>query len=290
MKKTIYLHVGMHKTGSTTIQYFLYDNKDTLLLHDFDYLTDNCVEKAHQPLGWSFHGVQSAIEKYCPWREQGVINYLENEIIRSDKNNFIISSENLFLLNDMEFIERFFNRFKGFEFKVLVYLREQASFVESWYCELVRADYFKLDKGIDDFVENPMYNLDYNSVLMQWSRFVKKENIFIFDYSLISKSGGLIKSLCGALGVPEDKFIAASKLHERVGPVQLGKLLELNRKKIEHVEWIKERDKILSAPNTFTEGEERTHSFLSKALRENICNRYKQSNALLESNFGFVFD
>jgi hypothetical protein len=226
MKKTIYLHVGTHKTGSTAIQLFLYENKDTLLLHDYDYLTDNCVWKAHHPLGWSFDGVPGAIEKYCPWRDRGIINYLENEIVRSDKNKFIISSENLFQLNNIEFIERFFKRFENFEFKILVYLRSQASFIESWYCELVRGDYCKLDKSFDDFVERPMYNLDYNSVLMRWAGFVSRENIYIFDYSSISKCGGLIKSLCGALGVPIDEFVVASILNERVSYLKLGKLLD----------------------------------------------------------------
>lgn len=290
MKKTIYLHVGMHKTGTTTIQDFLYINKDSLLLHGYDYLVGNCVWSAHHPLGWAFQGVSNATRHYCPWHERGIINHLEDEISCSGKNNFIVSSENLFQLKNIEFIERFFKRFQDFEFKVLVYLREQASFLESWYCELVRADYCKLDKEFDEFVDQPMYNLDYNSGLMHWTSFVSKKNIFLFDYSSVSKNGGLIKSLCGSLGLAMDEFIVPSKSNERVSPVQLGKLLELNRKKIEHAEWMKERDEILSAPNIFDAREESAHSLLSKALREKIYNRYKQSNALLESNFGFVFD
>lgn len=289
MKKTIYLHVGMHKTGSTTIQNFLYENKDTLLLHDYDYLAGNCVWKAHHPLGWSFQGAQKAIKQYCSWYGQGVINHLENEILRSDKNNFIISSENLFQLQNMEFIERFFKRFKGFEFKVFVYLRDQASFIESWYCELVRADYCKLDKEIDDFVEQPMYNLDYNSVLTQWSMLVSKDNIYLFDYSSISKGAGLIEGLCGSLGLAVNDFIVPSKLNERVSPAQLAKLIELNRRKIGHVEWIKERDEILSAKNESECGSRNIFPLLSEELCVNIFNRYKKSNALLESNFGFAF-
>lgn len=142
--KTIYLHIGIHKTGTTAIQKYLFNNSRAIKEKGFDYLSGNCVWSAHHPLGWMFQGAQKAVYEYCNWHDFGVINNIEYEIENSTCDNFIISSENLYFTNNHKFIRRFFERFKSYNIKVIVYLRNQASFIESWYYELVRADYKKL--------------------------------------------------------------------------------------------------------------------------------------------------
>lgn len=290
MKKTIYLHAGTHKTGTTAIQKFLYGNKDELLLYNYDYLIDNCIWNAHHPIGWSFQGTQSAIIQYCPWYERGIINNLEEEINRSEKQNFILSSENLFQLKNLDFIERFFKRFSGFDFKVMIYLRHQSSFIESWYLELVRADYCKLDASLEDFVNHPMYQLDYNSELIAWTNFVEKQNIYLFDFERES-SKGLIKGFCEFLDLDIGSFCApTTKTNERISPAQLKKLLDLNGSNLTHSDWLQKREQILTSSANIEMSEQgRTLSILDEKLVKRIYMQYEQSNGLLKDNFFFSF-
>lgn len=116
MKKTIYLHVGTHKTGTTFLQNFLSKNYEALKEQGFDYLISNCIWNAHHPLGWCFQGMDyNSLKTLCHWADYGVINRLEDEVQQSNCNSFIISSENLYQLKNIEFIERFFLRFKDFD-------------------------------------------------------------------------------------------------------------------------------------------------------------------------------
>lgn len=62
MQKTIYLHVGANKTGSSAIQNFCNSNRDSLLSSGLLYPVTGCVGDAHYGissiLGFA-HGINS---------------------------------------------------------------------------------------------------------------------------------------------------------------------------------------------------------------------------------------
>ncbi len=286
MKKTLYIHIGTHKTGSTAIQNFLYNNNDLLKNNGIDYLVGNCVWKAHHSLGWSFQGAEQPIIQYCSWKNYGIINSIEDEIKSSKCNNFIISSENLFFFKNIDFIERFFERFNDFNIKIIVYLREQSSFIESWYLELIRADYCKLDEDINYFIENPRYNLDYYIELMKWEKYVDKSNIKVFNYHDEAKDGNLIMNFCSNLGLSNSSIELFNGLHgkrnnEKINHMQMQKLREINRLNLTENEWYKRRDEILSSAANNIE----KLNLISEHMRIKIKEKFRNGNTKLHQRY-----
>jgi len=287
-KKTIYLHIGTHKTGTTSLQNFLYKNAKLLKKDNYDYLVSNCTWCAHHALGWSFQGATQPISEYCSWSNYGVINYLEDEIKNSPCDNFIISSENLYQLKNMEFIKRFFDRFSQFEIKLILYLRNQVSFIESWYYELVRADYFKLNEDIADFIENPRYNIDYSKELEKWKRFIKIENCFILNFHNEAKNGNLINNFCNLIGIKNYiSYKIPNNVNEKTTFLQMQMLRKINARNLSHKKWINERDKILKNAKYKIDQKK---VLINNSMKNQIEEKYKESNRILLDKYGIIFN
>lgn len=284
-KKTIYLHVGTHKTGTTTIQHFLFYNYEALKKQGFDYLIENSTWEAHHALGWSFQGIKAPIQYYCPWHEKGVINHLENEIKKSCSDTFIISSENMFQLKDMEFINNFFARFhKQYDIKIIIFLRDQVSFIESWYYELVRADYCKLSDDIDAFITNPRYNLDYYSEIKKWEKYIHKDSILVRNFSIEASNGKLLENFCTIIGLKFfNELVAIPNKNEKINPIQLKYLKKLNSENLPNSIWIQRRDEIL---NNYKNMPIHQVSLLNEDQKNNIRTQYFDSNKLLLERYG----
>lgn len=286
MRKQIYLHIGTHKTGTTSIQNFLFENSSRLKQQGFDYLVENCVWKAHQPLGWAFQGNNAALDSYCPWKNAGIINELEKEILTSNAHSFILSSENLYHLKNKNFIERFFNRLENYDLRVIVYLRTQQKFLESWYYELVRADYCKLALGFEDFIKEPKYNLNYDEALLSWEQFVPRKNIIVMPYDKISKNNKLLQSFRQAIGIGENSnFIVTKNRNSRMTYSQLLELRELNSKNLDHQSWVKSRARILK-----TKMLDDNKSLMDAKTFAMIKAKYAYSNNLIKKRYGIELE
>lgn len=282
MRKQIYLHIGTHKTGTTSIQNFLFKNSFKLKQQGFDYLVKNCVWEAHHPLGWAFQGNNAALNSHCPWKNIGIINELEKEVLSSNAHSFIISSENLYHLRNKNFIERFFNRFENYEFKVIIYLRSQLKFLESWYYELVRADYCKLALSFEDFIQEPRYNLDYANALSAWEEFISKKDITVLPYDSIARDKKLLESFKASVGLSDDLKLKVGKNQNlRMTYSQLSLLKELNSKDISHQTWLRERNEILSMKIS-----ESSKSLIDTKLNDLIQRKYADSNQTIKQRYG----
>lgn len=103
--KKIYLHVGTHKTGSTTIQRSLYDNISTLAEHGIHYLSNGpnhwrlYLAFMDEPWNW-FEAKRMKLNKLKTqnMREE-VLQDTISEISSSTASTIVISSEYLSLLN-----------------------------------------------------------------------------------------------------------------------------------------------------------------------------------------------
>lgn len=284
MKKTIYLHIGTHKTGSTALQNFCALNLDLLKQYDIDYLIQDTIWNGHHFLGWAFRGNDVSIEQYCKFKDIGVLNHLEYSIEQSGCNIFLLSSENLFLMEDESYAKRFFERFKGYEIKVIVYLREQSEFLESWYYELVRADYCSLTQEFEEYLKNPQYELDYSKVLTKWARYVGKDSIKVISYNEIKKNRSLYTSFINSLGISNiDGFKIPESTNERVNYKQLLRIKEINKEGLdpkirnELVRGVINNEKLKSSKNI---------SFISKNMESYLINRYYDSNEKMLNMFG----
>lgn len=284
MKKTIYLHVGTHKTGSTALQNFCALNLELLKKNDIDYLIQDTIWNGHHYLGWAFRGNTVALEQYCEFNDIGILNHLSNSVEQSGCNNFLLSSENLFLMDDEIFAKKFFEKFKDYEFKVIVYLREQSEFLESWYYELVRADYCCLTEEFDEYLEHPRYDVDYFKILTKWMHYVDRDDIKVISYSEIKKNNSLYSSFLHSLGIFNvDDFKCPVSTNERVSYLQLLQIKEINKKDLdvqtrnEMVRDVINNQKLQTSNN---------HSLFTETSKINTINKYYESNIKLFDAFG----
>ena len=127
MKKTIYLHIGIGKTGTSAIQKTLFENRESLLNNDI-YIP--LVGLANNNIG---HHELAPFEDDVPNTNTiDLYNKLLREIELTSQSKILISSENFCYckLNFIEFVQQKFNQFNV---KIILFLREQVKLVESTY-------------------------------------------------------------------------------------------------------------------------------------------------------------
>ena len=142
MSKTLFLHIGLQKTGTTTIQTFLTQNQSLLAEHGFIYPDPS---KVHIGLDDLNHGhLAMCLTGY--WRDTGyelspeeAWGELRDLYFESD-GHLLVSHEGLStpqIIPHLPFIKKMLC---GIAVKVILYLRRQDIFVQSVYKERLKSD------------------------------------------------------------------------------------------------------------------------------------------------------
>lgn len=190
MKKTVYLHIGMFKTGTTTLQDFLNINKDQLENYgffvprgemDFHHLIPISIMNKICSTTLNF----KIIPKYS---FEYYVSQLQNQIVSTKCKNIIISSEffcdfvhpqHKDSLNSLSLVLK--NIFSDLNVKVIIYLRSPHSFIYSFYKELIKGGSSStLSEFLHWCIDNKSYHL-YQSQLLEYY-----ENIFGSDALIIN--------------------------------------------------------------------------------------------------------
>jgi len=146
-KKRLIIHIGMPKTGSTSLQSFLFDNSDELKelgifypkqLHHhnikfYPIFLDNPFDFIHQRKFFSSDDI--ARKKHDKYKKDW-INLFEN----NDYLDFIISSELLYLCTKKQ-ISKIYELIEGYfdDVKIICYIREPVSFLRSHIQQGIKA-------------------------------------------------------------------------------------------------------------------------------------------------------
>jgi hypothetical protein len=132
--KNIYLHIGLHKTGSTTLQSFLKLNQSLLKENGYLYPFSGLTNSGHHNLPWQLTQDRRFRTKHGTWDD------LHLEISSSSVDNIILSSEDFESLN-LNSIDDLKNQLQPYNTKVIVYLRRQDSLIQSVYIQQVKGGY-----------------------------------------------------------------------------------------------------------------------------------------------------
>ena len=145
--KQIYLHIGLHKTGSTAIQFFIKKNRQ-IFLNNKIYIPEHACE--FKSLANHCNIVFENLNNYK--FENNQLNALCSEI--KEWNKVIISSETFeFLLNKKNEFNKIINTFKklNFKIKVILYFRNDKNFLSSRYVELIKSKKFNQTMKVPNF-------------------------------------------------------------------------------------------------------------------------------------------
>ena len=190
---TLYLHIGLPKTGTSSIQWLVSHNYEKLLDQGLLYplsgrMKDgkNCHYKLSNRLTWQHYklaaplrwikGPESLSDKVLnSYLEK--IKVLEDEIAKKSPNKILISDDNFTWLSP-ESIKWLHDIFlKNYKVKILIYLRRQDDFIISFYTQQTKRR--KTIKDICEYIEDFKYLLNYYNLVKPWTETFGKENIII---------------------------------------------------------------------------------------------------------------
>lgn len=180
VNKTLFLHIGLQKTGTTTIQTFLTKNRLLLAENGFVYPNPSSVRIGldslnHGHLSLSLNGywrdTPHRLSREEAWGE------LRNLYFETDRH-LLVSHEGLStpqIEPHLGFIKKILG---GIYVKAIIYLRRQDIFAQSVYKERLKANG---KYGFHESYEHGDYRrlLDFYSILQGWQGCVGKDNVIV---------------------------------------------------------------------------------------------------------------
>lgn len=189
--KTLYLHIGTPKTGTSTIQYFCRKNEDYLLRHGLCY----------PDLGFRFpgigqnrnahflsHKIYDAQKNRLPEEEtkEREAGFKKLEKLFSRQDRVVISDEHLWNEKEIDGMrlqdirERMAKA--GVAVKVIVYLRRQEQVIQSYWAQQVKEG---MQLSFSQYIQQEKYRyfqLDYQKRLQVFAHALDRENIIVRCY------------------------------------------------------------------------------------------------------------
>ncbi|MFA5631969.1 MAG: tetratricopeptide repeat-containing glycosyltransferase family protein [Porticoccaceae bacterium] len=187
--KTIYLHIGFHKTGTTSIQEALRLNSDYLSKKGIIYYQDPAYPNTsfgNHTLALSIRNIEHPQIKIKESQQQVWDRFLD--VINKTYHQKIVVSSEVFMEGvKKEYIRE---RLDAFKVKIIIFLREQSAWFDSNYAEKVKHGYEQTPEKY--FLEEKNQRLDYFSEIERWATLFGEDNLILEDYDRASRNKGLI--------------------------------------------------------------------------------------------------
>ncbi len=188
MKKKLYIHIGTGKTGTTALQWFLYNNSKILEdKYGIKYANTLIQDMNHHLLCTNYLRVTSSLD------EKEILNVIERnleELIEESSDSiidkFVISSEYFPGLTEDDIKNLYFKKLsRHFDVKIIVYFRRQDELLESWYSQIIKADILKeINTNIESLQEQleRAKVFDYYYHVDKWRKYIGFNNIIVRIY------------------------------------------------------------------------------------------------------------
>ena len=195
--KRLFLHIGRHKCGTTSIQKTLYHNRGKLLESGFYYPSTGIRVSAHHEIAEALGGKNPAADQEV---RDGLYLSLKEEAQRTNCRNIVISSEQFQSCNPAV-VAAFF---ADFDVIPICYLREQAAYLRSSYLQKVHATNYT--GSIEKFYQEGFYT-DYKVFLEKWKAVFKQDfHIRLFDKDSLTDGDAVTDFLVAVLGLYREEI------------------------------------------------------------------------------------
>ena len=145
-ENVLLFHIGTHKTGTTALQNFLYNNCKNLNKYGWDYPT-----LPREQFKFDVRNGLLLTKSYLR-KDENTFDKIMKYIIKCTKNyNIILSFEDFWILNVEKFFSKILNYYKNI--KVVLYLRRQDKYIESLYNQAVKSTYYET-RSLTEFIED----------------------------------------------------------------------------------------------------------------------------------------
>jgi hypothetical protein len=200
VKPRMFVHIGMHKTGTSSIQLMLHRNLGSGQMRDFLYpVTGREGRWASQHL----HLARAFRYPATPYKSSAVEetsdSFLERflgELATFEGKHIVVSSEEFCLLSDDQ-VKSFGKTFEGFELVPVIYLRNLADYFEKYYQTMIQYDFLPQPdlrnpnfKFWEDLVEANAFEIS-----RRWATIAYDGKVVVVDYDSRGNRGSAIDSV-----------------------------------------------------------------------------------------------
>jgi hypothetical protein len=201
----LFLHIGNHKTGSTSIQNLLFENRAQLAKEGILYPDVGLHGGAHHKLAWAT-GVgqrprnpellESSVKEITRLAKKSI----HTVVISSEEFEFVHNTAALGILKD------------HFDVKIVAYLRKQDHYLESACNQHVRMYDLRYTGSIYQFAlkYNFFRRYNYRLLLKRWEEVFGRENILVRPYGTSLVDRDVCSDLFSLMGVSDEQRPNAS--------------------------------------------------------------------------------
>ena len=201
--KTIFLHIGYEKTGTTSIQAYLHNHGSALEQMGVLYPESGRHNIAHfglvDSLLWETKQKHLEFIPESDHYDMSVWTQLKEEIDKFSGDKVIISSEHFSSRLDQRGVKLLADQLKGVgHLKILFYVRRQDTLVESHYSTMIRSGN---SVSIDDVLtraRNKGRYFNYLELIRPWKEVFGLELIFIRPFDKQTTRIGVVKDFLEA--------------------------------------------------------------------------------------------
>lgn len=209
-EQRIIIHVGIHKTGTTSIQQFLFRNRMSLRALDVDFYSGIHFPSNHVEL----HAAAMRLERASPFKLYGdvivdetyreqVQSHIRRYIAQSPCRNVVFSAEGLSYLRYEDEMNRLKAMIPGRHTEIVMYLRSPASFLASYKRTMKTFELpAEIEKDHFAYTEVDSWLVDFENRLAGFRNAFGARNVTTVCYEAeLSISGNVIPSFLEILGV-----------------------------------------------------------------------------------------
>lgn len=228
------LHIGLQKTGTTFLQQNFTARAGRLRKVGVHYLSPqgNLPTQKESPAHhWIVAAIRNMRNTYIPdvpfsFLPTYVTN-LREKIERDDYPLALMSSENFSRMDDEEVAE-LRRLFDGIDTEIVVYLRRQDLWIDSWYAQTVKVGG---RRGLEETIEESRDFLDYRNLLNRWGAHFGQDRIKIGIYEKLDTPHALWSDFFRLIGseAAESIDLQVESANVTLAP-QLTKFIEVAQK------------------------------------------------------------
>ncbi|WP_306251230.1 hypothetical protein [Parvularcula sp. IMCC14364] len=198
MRKNLYLHVGTPKTGTSTIQWFLYRNREVLAKHGILYPALSDKTPGHHYIANNYRTHPLA------WVEPIPRGKVMRKIGRAmdeapDLHSLCLSSEAFWGCRKK--LRKFREDFSDYDIRVIVLLRRQDDFMNALYRQDVKAG--GSTGAADAYIRARLKRLDYLDKLTLMAEIFGRENITVIPFEPSTWQNGLEDMLLNIMSIKD---------------------------------------------------------------------------------------
>lgn len=209
-QKRIVVHVGVHKTGTTSIQEFLHIHRETLRTLSVDFYLGAYIPSNHVEL----HVAAMRFGRSSPFKmskdltvdetfRDRIRKQVHESVTNSSYNCVVFSAEGLSYLRYEDEMQRLKDMFPESRIDIVMYVRDAAGFLASYVEEMKK---HRLPQNIEKdsfaYTGQDSWLIDFESRLSGFRSVFGRQNVITIDYDHeLRKAGSVIPSFLGVLGV-----------------------------------------------------------------------------------------